>query len=126
MLSDCRITNAVKCLPPQNKPNGAEINLCNSFLAAELSTLPRQAVILALGGIAHQAVLKAYQLKLKAHPFAHNAVHALPDNRYLIDSYHSSRYNIQTKRLNKSQFNEVFHNIDRLLGRPDNGCKGNL
>ncbi len=120
VLSDCRITNAVKCLPPQNKPNGAEITLCNGYLTAELSALPEQAVILALGGIAHQAVLKAYGLKLKAHTFAHNAVHALPDNRYLVDSYHSSRYNIQTKRLNKDQFDEVFRTIDRLLGRSGN------
>jgi len=124
VLTDCRITNAVKCLPPQNKPNGAEINLCNGYLSAELTTLPEQAVILALGGIAHQAVLKAYRLKLKAYPFAHNAVHTLPDNRYLVDSYHSSRYNIQTKRLNKSQFDEVFQNIDRLLGRPLHGRQG--
>lgn len=125
VLTDCRITNAVKCLPPQNKPNGTEITLCNGYLAAELATLPEQAVILALGGIAHQAVLKAYGLKLKTYAFAHNAVHSLPDNRYLIDSYHSSRYNIQTKRLNKGQFDEVFRTIDRLLGRSGIGFKGN-
>jgi len=92
-LRHCRITNAVKCLPPQNKPTGAEINQCNRFLAAELKTLPEHAVILALGTVAHQAVLKAYQLKLSSAAFAHNAQHLLPDGRTLVDSYHTSRYN---------------------------------
>jgi uracil-DNA glycosylase len=114
-LKHCRITNAVKCLPPQNKPTGAEINQCNHFLAAELKTLPEHAVILALGTVAHQAVLKAYQLKLSNAAFAHNAQHLLPDGRMLVDSYHSSRYNVQTKRLTKKMFAEVFHTIERLL-----------
>lgn len=118
-LTDCRITNAVKCLPPQNKPNGAEINLCNTYLAAELSLLPAQAVVLALGTVAHQAVLKALALKIKAHPFAHNAIHHLPDGRYLVDSYHSSRYNIQTKRLTQAMFNEVFNSIGSLLDKSE-------
>ena len=114
-LKRCRITNAVKCLPPQNKPTGAEINQCNQFLAAELKTLPEHAVILALGTVAHQAVLKAYQLKLSTVAFAHNAQHRLPDGRTLVDSYHSSRYNVQTKRLTKEMFAEVFRTVDRLL-----------
>ncbi len=114
-LKRCRITNAVKCLPPQNKPAGAEINQCNQFLAAELKTLPEHAVILALGTVAHQAVLKAYQLKLNTAIFAHNAQHLLPDGRTLVDSYHSSRYNVQTKRLTKEMFAEVFRTIERLL-----------
>ena len=114
-LKHCRITNAVKCLPPQNKPTGAEINQCNQFLVAELKTLPEHAVILALGTVAHQAVLKAYQLKLSAAVFAHNAQHLLPDRRTLVDSYHSSRYNVQTKRLTKEMFAEVFRTIERLL-----------
>ena len=114
-LKHCRITNAVKCLPPQNKPTGAEINQCNQFLAAELKTLPEHAVILALGTVAHQAVLKAYQLKLSTAAFAHNAQHLLPDGRTLVDSYHSSRYNVQTKRLTKEMFAGVFRTIERLL-----------
>jgi uracil-DNA glycosylase family 4 len=111
-LKNCRITNAVKCLPPQNKPTGDEINQCNAYLSAELKTLPEQAVILALGSIAHQAVLKAYGLKLSSAKFAHNAQHALPDGRTLVDSYHSSRYNVQTKRLTKEMFADVFRTIE--------------
>ncbi len=114
-LKNARITNAVKCLPPENKPTGDEINQCNHFLAAELKTLPEKAVILALGNIAHQAVLKAYGLKLSSAKFAHNVSHLLPDGRYLVDSYHTSRYNIQTKRLTKEMFTNVFNNIKALL-----------
>ena len=114
-LNRCRITNAVKCLPPQNKPTGTEINQCNQFLAAELKTLPEQAVILALGTVAHQAVLKACKLKLSSAPFAHNAQHNLPDGRTLVDSYHTSRYNVQTKRLTKDMFADVFRRIGLLL-----------
>jgi uracil-DNA glycosylase family 4 len=116
-LKRCRITNAVKCLPPQNKPAGSEINQCNPFLAAELRALPERAVILALGTVAHQAVLKASDLKLSSAAFAHNAQHALPGGRTLIDSYHTSRYNVQTKRLTKDMFSDVFLNIGRLLAQ---------
>ena len=114
-LNRCRITNAVKCLPPQNKPTGTEINQCNQFLAAELKTLPEQAVILALGTVAHQAVLKACNLKLSSAPFTHNAQHTLPDERTLVDSYHTSRYNVQTKRLTKDMFADIFRRIGQLL-----------
>lgn len=114
-LKNCRITNAVKCLPPQNKPTGDEIKQCNNFLSAELKTLPEQAVILALGTVAHLAVLKAYGMKLGSAKFAHNAWHVLPDGRMLVDSYHSSRYNVQTKRLTKEMFANVFFTIERLL-----------
>ena len=114
-LNRCRITNAVKCLPPQNKPTGTEINQCTQFLAAELKTLPEQAVILALGTVAHQAVLKACKLKLSSAPFAHNAQHKLPDGRTLVDSYHTSRYNVQTNRLTKDMFADVFRRIGLLL-----------
>jgi len=115
-LKNCRISNAVKCLPPQNKPTGGEINQCNSFLAAELAALPERAVILALGTVAHQAVLKGCGLKQSSAKFAHNAKHTLPDGRTLVDSYHTSRYNIQTNRLTKAMFSEVFHSIGQLLG----------
>jgi uracil-DNA glycosylase family 4 len=114
-LKRCRITNAVKCLPPQNKPTGAEINQCNHFLAAELQTLPERAVILALGTVAHLAVLKAYQIKQSSAVFAHNAQHSLAPGLTLVDSYHTSRYNVQTKRLTKAMFNAVFQRIEGLL-----------
>lgn len=114
-LTNCRITNAVKCLPPQNKPTGLEINQCNGYLAAELATLPERAVILALGTVAHLAVLKALKLKPSSAAFAHNAVHNLPDGKVLVDSYHTSRYNVQTKRLDKAMFAEVFQRIGELL-----------
>jgi uracil-DNA glycosylase family 4 len=117
VLKNCRITNAVKCLPPQNKPTGDEINRCNAYLAAELKTLPEQAVILALGSIAHQAVLKACGLKPSSAKFAHNVRHALPDGRTLVDSYHSSRYNVQTKRLTKEMFADVFRTIQNLRSK---------
>lgn len=106
-LIDCRITNAVKCLPPQNKPTTDEIKQCNHYLAAELNSLPENAVVLALGGIAHQAVMRALGLKLGAYKFAHAAEHDLGRFR-LIDSYHCSRYNTQTKRLTTDMFEAVF------------------
>lgn len=110
-LQGCRITNAVKCLPPENKPTGSEINMCNSYLAAEIMALPPQLVILALGNIAHQAVLKALGLKLGAYKFSHGARHQLPDGRVLYDSYHCSRYNTQTRRLTEAMFHSVFESI---------------
>jgi len=118
MLKGCRITNAVKCLPPQNKPTGTEINQCNQFLAAELKALPKNGVILALGTVAHLAVLKAYNLKLGNAVFAHNAKHNLPNGIRLVDSYHTSRYNVQTKRLTKAMFSDVFRSIVQLLADP--------
>ena len=106
-LSGCRITNAVKCLPPANKPVGAEIRLCNDSLVAELATLPDGAVCLALGKIAHDAVLRGHGLKLASLRFGHGAVHALPNGHTLVDSYHCSRYNTQTRRLTADMFHEV-------------------
>jgi len=117
ILKNCRITNAVKCLPPQNKPTGDEIKQCNPFLAAEIETLPKQSVILALGNIAHQAVLRAYGIKLNAAPFGHHRTFALPDGNHLVSSYHCSRYNVQTKRLSMEMLAEVFVTIDRLLSK---------
>lgn len=112
VLTGCRISNAVKCLPPENKPTGAEINTCNHYLAAELADLPPQTVILALGNVAHLAVLKALRLKVATHKFGHAARHALPDGRVLYDSYHCSRYNTQTRRLTEPMFHQVFELID--------------
>lgn len=116
-LQDCRITNAVKCLPPQNKPTGAEIKQCNCYLAAELQTLPAGAVILALGNIAHQAVLRAYGLKAGAAKFVHHGRYALPDGKTLVSSYHCSRYNVQTKRLSMAMLADVFTTVAELLDR---------
>ncbi len=115
-LHDCRITNAVKCLPPANKPVAAEINNCNTFLVAELSGLPSNAIILALGRIAHDAVLRAYALRKSHYRFGHNASHPLPGGITLVDSYHCSRYNTQTRRLTPAMFEEVFEQIKVLMG----------
>lgn len=117
-LKNCRITNAVKCLPPQNKPTGQEINTCNSFLEEELLALPEGAVILALGSIAHNSVIKALGLKLKAFPFIHNKTHSIAEHLTLIDSYHCSRYNTQTKRLTTQMFHDVFDNIREHIEVP--------
>jgi uracil-DNA glycosylase family 4 len=106
-LRGCRITNAVKCVPPQNKPTPAEIATCNAFLAAEIDSLDPGAVVLALGAIAHGAVLRTRGLKASAFVFGHGAEHLLPDGRRLFDSYHCSRYNTQTKRLTTEMFREV-------------------
>lgn len=111
VLRGCRITNAVKCLPPENKPEGSEVAQCNGYLAAEIAALPRHTVILALGNVAHAATLKALGLKLSGYRFAHAARHALPDGRVLYDSYHCSRYNTQTKRLTEAMFHTVFERI---------------
>lgn len=105
-LIGCRITNAVKCLPPQNKPTTAEADTCNGYLSAEIRTGGAR-TILALGSIAHRAVLRALGLKLSAWPFAHGARHEVRDGLVLIDSYHCSRYNTQTKRLTEAMFIEV-------------------
>ncbi|QDX80379.1 SPO1 DNA polymerase [Denitratisoma sp. DHT3] len=111
ILTDCRITNAVKCLPPDNKPEPAEIRNCNGYLADELSAAPEVRVILALGLVAHKAVLMALGLKQSARTFAHGARHELPDGRVLIDSYHCSRYNTNTGRLTEAGFHDVFRLI---------------
>jgi uracil-DNA glycosylase family 4 len=110
-LIGCRITNAVKCLPPANKPEPGEIRECNRFLAAELAGLPNRATILALGQIAHQAVLRALGLKLKDFPFSHASDYRLPDGRRLVSSYHCSRYNTQTRRLTPDMFAAVFSQL---------------
>jgi uracil-DNA glycosylase len=119
-LTDCRITNAVKCLPPENKPEPAEIRTCNHYLAAELQNSPEVRVVLALGLVAHKAVLMALGLKQSALVFGHGARHALPPHerapsgsrgRILIDSYHCSRYNTQTRRLTTESFHDVFRAI---------------
>ena len=106
-LKGCRITNAVKCLPPANKPLPEEIRQCNRYLKAELMQAEEGSVLLALGRIAHEAVLRAYALKPKLYVFKHGAEHDLGAGRTLLDSYHCSRYNTQTKRLTPAMFEKV-------------------
>ena len=118
-LKRCRITNAVKCLPPDNKPATAEIRQCNAFLAAELAGLKQGAVILALGGIAHKAVIAALGLKQAEHPFGHGQHYHLASGHHLLTSYHCSRYNTQTRRLTPAMFDAVFEDVRRLLDRGD-------
>ncbi len=114
-LSDCRITNAVKCLPPANKPSGAEVRNCRDYLAADLARVPAGGVVLALGRVAHDAVLAALGLRRAAYTFAHGAEHVLPGARTLLDSYHCSRYNTQTRRLTEPMFAAVFARARSLL-----------
>ncbi len=114
VLTQCRITNAVKCLPPANKPLTAEVRQCNAYLQAELAALPIPSIILSLGAIAHSAVLTAKGYPLRSAPFKHNAQYRLPDGTYLVASYHTSRYNVQTKKLTQQQFRAVFQTIAEL------------
>ncbi len=120
-LAGCRITNAVKCLPPQNKPQLEEVRNCNRYLHAEIAALPQPGVIIALGKIAHDAVLRALDLRLSAYPFAHARLHRIPAERLLIDSYHCSRYNTQTRRLTPGMFSEVFRLARSALSAGDPG-----
>lgn len=122
-LMQCRITNAVKCLPPENKPEPREIRQCNHYLAAEIADFRKGGgfALLALGAIAHQAALMALGFKPGAYSFGHGAVHALPGDSSsdglerhgltLYDSYHCSRYNTQTRRLTPDMFEQVFERI---------------
>lgn len=114
-LIRCRISNPVKCVPPQNKPTPQEISTCNRYLAAELKTLPPRSVLLALGSIGHAALLKTLGLKLANYRFAHAAEHPLPGGHTLLDSYHCSRYNTQTRRLTEDMFADVFRRAAVLL-----------
>jgi len=116
-LKDCRITNAVKCLPPANRPLPDEVRRCNDYLTTEIHALPDGAAILALGLIAHDAILMALGLKRSAHRFSHGAQHSLPGGMVLYDSYHCSRYNTQTRRLTPDMFRRVFDEIRSDLAR---------
>lgn len=116
-LINCRITNSVKCVPPENKPTPAEIRTCNRYLTAEIARRPPARVLLALGTIAHNAVMRALALKPSNYAFAHAAEHFLPTGQVLIDSYHCSRYNTQTRRLTEEMFLKVFERAKRLLGQ---------
>jgi uracil-DNA glycosylase len=106
-LIDCRITNAVRCVPPENKPVGAEISTCRPFLRAELAASPALRAIVALGRIAHDSTLAALDRRASSAPFGHGASHAF-DQLTLFDSYHCSRYNTNTRRLTPDMFRSVF------------------
>ena len=116
-LTDCRITNAVKCLPPGNKPLPSEVRNCNDYLSADLATLPAGGAVLALGRIAHDAALTALGLRRNGFAFAHGKRHALPEGAALFDSYHCSRYNTNTRRLTPAMFRAVFDAVAAHLGR---------
>jgi uracil-DNA glycosylase family 4 len=115
-LADCRVTNAVRCVPPANLPVPAEIAACNRFLASEIAAMPRLRAVLALGGTAHNAVLRVHGLRPARVPFRHGAIHALPGDRLLADSYHVSRLNTNTGRLTEAMFQDV---VETLLRKVD-------
>jgi uracil-DNA glycosylase len=106
-LIEARIANAVKCVPPENKPLPVEIRCCNTYLAAELEQLAGLRVYLALGRVAHEALLRALGHKMRDFPFGHAREHALGEGRWLVDSYHCSRYNTSTRRLTPQMFREA-------------------
>ena len=114
-LSGCRITNAVRCLPPQNRPEPSEIRTCKGYVAEELAMLRQGSAIMALGTIAHQSVLMALQLRKSEFTFGHGARHALPNGLTLFDSYHCSRYNTNTKRLTTAMFETVIGDIAKHI-----------
>ena len=114
-LIDCRITNAVRCVPPENRPLGDEVNACRQFLEGELLAPPAPAVILPLGAIAHASVVRALALRPSRHPFAHGAVHRVAAGLTLADSYHCSRYNLNTGRLTSAMFEAVFAKVRALV-----------
>ena len=114
-LTDCMITNAVRCVPPANKPVPAEIATCRSFLARQIADLPNLQVMVVLGRIAHESTLRTLGLKLAAYPFRHGAVHPLPGGPTLFDSYHCSRYNTNTGALTPEMFRSVFASVRQHL-----------
>jgi uracil-DNA glycosylase family 4 len=114
-LGEVRITNAVRCVPPQNKPEPSEIRRCNAFLAAEIAAMPALIALLALGAVAHDAVLRALGLKRSQALFRHGALHRLPNGLLLADSYHCSRYNTNTRRLTAEMFQAVVAGLAPLV-----------
>ncbi len=114
-LKDCAVTNAVKCLPPENKPVAAEVNTCRTFLINELEAVPPEGVILALGKVAHDSVVRSLGLSVGSLRFQHAGEYALPGGRTLVSSYHCSRYNTQTGRLTTDMFDRVFLRVKEIL-----------
>ncbi len=118
-LIDCRITNAVRCVPPENKPTTQELSQCRPYLAAEIAALRRLQVVLALGRVAHDAVLAVLGARRAAYPFAHGARHVIDGGPTFYDSYHCSRYNTNTRRLTPEMFEAVFADIRAELDAAD-------
>lgn len=116
-LTDARITNAVRCVPPANKPEPAEAKTCANFLVAEIAAMKNLKAVLALGTLAHGATLSALGLKKSAFKFGHGAIHRLPNGLVLADSYHCSRYNTNTGVLTPAMFRAVFEGIAQTVGR---------
>jgi len=110
-LHGAMITNAVRCLPPQNKPVGAEINTCRPFLLDQIESMKSLKALLCLGKISHDSTVRALGLKLKDYPFGHHIIYDLPSGLRLYTSYHCSRYNTNTKRLTEEMFYAVFSDI---------------
>ena len=113
-LNNARISNAVRCVPPQNKPNAAEIRTCRPYLSTELAQMKELKIILALGRIAHETILRHFHLRLNDFPFRHNYVQRLPNGLSMLSSYHCSRYNVQTNRLTLAMFDEVLTHLRGL------------
>lgn len=114
-LVNCMITNAVRCVPPENKPLPAEIAACRPFLSERIGSLPKLVAIVALGRIAHDSTLTALGAKKSAHPFKHGAGHSMRDGLVLFDSFHCSRYNTNTGRLTPDMFRAVFAQVKQHL-----------
>ncbi len=114
-LLNVRITNSVRCVPPENKPTPVEEKTCNPFLIQELAAMKHLKLILSLGLTSHQAVLRNFKLKVKDYKFAHGAVHQLPNGLVLLDSYHTSRYNVSTGRLTQAMFDKIIETAKILL-----------
>ncbi|MDO8840136.1 MAG: uracil-DNA glycosylase [Parvibaculum sp.] len=114
-LVDAMITNAIRCVPPQNKPTPAEARTCLGFLTARMAAMPRLGAVLALGRIAHDAVLSARDIKRSSATFDHGAAHDIGGGLHLFDSYHCSRYNTNTRRLTEAMFRSVFADIRKFL-----------
>ena len=114
-LANCAITNVVRCVPPENKPIGQEINACRRFLSTTIGHFSNLKVVLTLGKIAHDSTLRALDAKVSAHPFGHNYLHHIGDLK-LVSSYHCSRYNMNTGRLTEDVFESVFLELRRQLG----------
>jgi uracil-DNA glycosylase family 4 len=118
-LVGCRITNAVRCVPPQNKPVGAEINACRPFLIQEMDAMPNLQIVLCLGTVSHTSVIRTFNLRQRDWTFGHGAIHELPNGLLLADSYHCSRYNTNTGRLTQAMFHDVFQGIQHRLDTPN-------
>ncbi len=114
-LVGCRVTNAVRCVPPENRPTGGETAACRPYLKDEIAALSELEAILALGTVAHKSMIAALALRQKDFPFAHGAVHELESGLVLADSYHCSRYNLNTRRLTEAMFHAVFESLRRRL-----------